>query len=367
MNGRIYDAQLGRFLSADVLVQFPGSLQSFNRYSYVHNNPLSFTDPSGFTAENKRLEETEWEKWMRLVQENSITAGPGRKTVPRQSPVDPWGNGRAGLPGATPGAWVRPDDEKPRTRRGDEVDFWSPSRKGLVPNTLPCKHDDDLFDNFPGVRSAGGTEDKDGEKESTAEDQATVVSDEAKGAADEADAPNSAPSAVGVVADAVAGAGIPTIVKDRVVLGSTTGLTSPASIIARGTPLSNVNLPVRVPTPTYTNINASTSNLGALAGRAGPVVGLGVGVVVIATSDNPWRTAVGTVFGIGGGAIGATAGVIASAPTGGLAVPITGTAGALAGSYAGNQLGLGIYDTVAGWFRPSTPTPPPPSGPGPGG
>jgi len=49
MNGRIYDPLLGRFLSADVLVQAPSSLQSFNRYSYVLNNPLSLTDPSGFT------------------------------------------------------------------------------------------------------------------------------------------------------------------------------------------------------------------------------------------------------------------------------------------------------------------------------
>ena len=48
MNGRIYDPLLGRFLSADVQVQFPGSLQSYNRYSYVRNNPLTVTDPSGF-------------------------------------------------------------------------------------------------------------------------------------------------------------------------------------------------------------------------------------------------------------------------------------------------------------------------------
>jgi hypothetical protein len=48
MNGRIYDPLLGRFLSADLGVQFPGDLQSYNRYSYVRNNPLSTTDPSGF-------------------------------------------------------------------------------------------------------------------------------------------------------------------------------------------------------------------------------------------------------------------------------------------------------------------------------
>ncbi len=48
MNGRIYDPLLGRFLSADLLVPHPGSLQSFNRYSYVGNNPLTLVDPSGF-------------------------------------------------------------------------------------------------------------------------------------------------------------------------------------------------------------------------------------------------------------------------------------------------------------------------------
>lgn len=48
MNGRIYDPLLGRMLSADILVQAPGNLQAYNRYSYVFNNPLSYTDPSGF-------------------------------------------------------------------------------------------------------------------------------------------------------------------------------------------------------------------------------------------------------------------------------------------------------------------------------
>lgn len=47
MNGRVYDPILGRFFSADPFVQFPASTQGFNRYAYVLNNPLSFTDPSG--------------------------------------------------------------------------------------------------------------------------------------------------------------------------------------------------------------------------------------------------------------------------------------------------------------------------------
>ena len=47
MNGRIYDPGLGRFLQADPVVQFPNVLQNHNRYSYVMNNPLAYTDPSG--------------------------------------------------------------------------------------------------------------------------------------------------------------------------------------------------------------------------------------------------------------------------------------------------------------------------------
>jgi RHS repeat-associated protein len=48
MGGRLYDAALGRMLQADPFVQDPTNTQSFNRYSYVFNNPLSYTDPSGY-------------------------------------------------------------------------------------------------------------------------------------------------------------------------------------------------------------------------------------------------------------------------------------------------------------------------------
>ena len=48
MNGRVYDPLLGRFLSADPHIQAPGDSQSYNRYSYVFNNPLRHTDPSGY-------------------------------------------------------------------------------------------------------------------------------------------------------------------------------------------------------------------------------------------------------------------------------------------------------------------------------
>ena len=48
MGGRIYDPTLGRFLQADPFIQAPKNSQSYNRYAYVLNNPMSYTDPSGY-------------------------------------------------------------------------------------------------------------------------------------------------------------------------------------------------------------------------------------------------------------------------------------------------------------------------------
>jgi RHS repeat-associated protein len=48
MNGRVYDPLLGRFITPDPTIQSADNLQTYNRYSYTANNPLSNTDPSGF-------------------------------------------------------------------------------------------------------------------------------------------------------------------------------------------------------------------------------------------------------------------------------------------------------------------------------
>ena len=46
--GRVYDPAQKRFLTPDIYVPDPLSSQSYNRYSYVANNPLRYTDPTGF-------------------------------------------------------------------------------------------------------------------------------------------------------------------------------------------------------------------------------------------------------------------------------------------------------------------------------
>ena len=50
MNGRLYDPKLHRFLQPDNFIQDPANTQNYNRYGYVLNNPLKYTDPSGEEA-----------------------------------------------------------------------------------------------------------------------------------------------------------------------------------------------------------------------------------------------------------------------------------------------------------------------------
>jgi RHS repeat-associated protein len=62
MNGRIYDPTLGRFLQADPFIQAPKNSQSHNRYAYVMNNPMSYTDPSGYFFKSLKKFVKKWGK-----------------------------------------------------------------------------------------------------------------------------------------------------------------------------------------------------------------------------------------------------------------------------------------------------------------
>lgn len=48
MQGRFYYPKVMRFLSPDLFVNKPSNSQSYNIYSYVLNNPVTYTDPSGY-------------------------------------------------------------------------------------------------------------------------------------------------------------------------------------------------------------------------------------------------------------------------------------------------------------------------------
>ena len=57
MNGRMFDPTLGLFLQADPFIQDGSDLQNYNRYGYCLNNPLTCTDPSGYSASSGNFPE----------------------------------------------------------------------------------------------------------------------------------------------------------------------------------------------------------------------------------------------------------------------------------------------------------------------
>lgn len=98
MRGRTYDPQLGRFLQVDRIVADGSDGQSWNRYSYVGNRPLVFTDPSGWAAKEyeitkaRQLDDTGLH-WAITLGETSSTSD-GYDAVPFRDPgFEMWGLG----------------------------------------------------------------------------------------------------------------------------------------------------------------------------------------------------------------------------------------------------------------------------------
>jgi len=75
---RWYDNRRGRFIQPDAIVPNPGDPQSLNRYAYVLNNPLRYTDPTGFFSEEEIMAylgvET-WEEVLAMFGEGGIFEG----------------------------------------------------------------------------------------------------------------------------------------------------------------------------------------------------------------------------------------------------------------------------------------------------
>jgi RHS repeat-associated protein len=62
-NARLYDPIMSRFITPDTIVPNPYNPQSLNRYTYCHNNPLNYIDPSGHTS----MTYDEWQAYMAMV------------------------------------------------------------------------------------------------------------------------------------------------------------------------------------------------------------------------------------------------------------------------------------------------------------
>ena len=74
-HARYYHPGLGHFVSADTIVPEPGNPQSLNRYAYVLNNPLKYTDPTGHYS-NEEIQRTlganSWDEVLALFRKDGI-------------------------------------------------------------------------------------------------------------------------------------------------------------------------------------------------------------------------------------------------------------------------------------------------------
>ena len=60
---RWYDPALGRFIQPDTIVPNPGDAQAFDRYAYVLNNPLRYSDPTGHYSNDEIMDHLGCNDW----------------------------------------------------------------------------------------------------------------------------------------------------------------------------------------------------------------------------------------------------------------------------------------------------------------
>ena len=153
MNGRVYDPRLARFISPDPYVTLPYDGQGLNRYAYVLNNPLSFTDPSGFdpppcveSAAGNCAQVTvvgvQWADWIRYLSGGAAQAASARERDPCGQDSDAYTCAMQGARLASPSSIVltvgtQADSTLARSRGLDGVQGFAARIGNLVISSSP--------------------------------------------------------------------------------------------------------------------------------------------------------------------------------------------------------------------------------------
>ena len=134
MNGRAYDYNLGRFTGVDPFIQFPLNSQSLNPYSYILNNPLSGTDPTGYLAATGShiVGSDVGDTGARLSYQAQPQAISGKQSGDSGAPERTAPSGSGGSGPANNGAQAKPTPTG-TDKRDSEVT--QPDKKGTASNT----------------------------------------------------------------------------------------------------------------------------------------------------------------------------------------------------------------------------------------
>lgn len=119
--GRYYDPQIGRFISADTIIPDWKNPRDFNRYSYVLNNPLKYSDPTGH-------------RWW-IDDYIPLDLGPEPSLPPSSIPPSPTPQ----PPDPTP---KTPSPAPPPTIGDDEDDWWGDDDGSETEPSLPIERHD---------------------------------------------------------------------------------------------------------------------------------------------------------------------------------------------------------------------------------
>ena len=123
--GRMYDPQTSSFLSVDAYVQSPDNSQSFNRYAYCLNNPLKYTDPSGWQMVGGTTPSNPFhENWGVNLAEKAYTTVEVKQMLWSMGvSTEVWmeGNKMCGVSGEGASGNGSGDDDKNKKKNGDNM------------------------------------------------------------------------------------------------------------------------------------------------------------------------------------------------------------------------------------------------------
>jgi hypothetical protein len=128
----MYDPVVGRFLSVDPFVQPGGGSQGYNRYSYCLNNPLRYTDPSGYINENQL---NSYEKQLPYGELMKMSSNPVRYYAYMNGIGSRWNSvSRHAISSPYTYDW---NSGTYRNSTGEIVSYWEVHNNYIVPNSTP--------------------------------------------------------------------------------------------------------------------------------------------------------------------------------------------------------------------------------------